>query len=117
MNKSIFSIPDDFLVNLSSNGRKSILKSPSIRRSFLNETKENQNFFSEMFVRNKEASKLTIHWKDYINNLTPKISSDDYYERRTTRIYQYCHIVTLKIGDGFGDLALSNSNQKRYSKS
>jgi hypothetical protein len=113
MNNSTFSFPEDFLVNLTSTGKKSVMKSSTLRRSFLKSSIENQNFFSELISFNKEASKLIINYKDYIENLTPKISLDDSSERRTTRIFEFSHIVTLKIGDGFGDLALSNSNSKR----
>jgi hypothetical protein len=113
LNNSIFSFPDDFLVSLISTGKKGVMKSSTLRRSLLKSFIDNQNFFSEMNSFHKEASKLNINYKDYIENLTPKISLDDSSERRTTRIFQYSHIVTLKIGDGFGDLALSNSNSKR----
>lgn len=116
LNKMTYSVPEDIILNTSFDNYKKFKKSNSIRRFSLNKSLEQSEYLYELLNYHKESSpSLTINYKEYIDNLTPKIGFDDYAERRSTIVFQFTHVVTLKTGEGYGDLALTNADHKRLS--
>lgn len=113
LNKSTFLIPEEKIIKKKHSISLKMQKAASIRRQFSNISMDMQDFIYDLDDYEKETSQINIHYLDYIDKLTPKVSLDDSSERKPAKIFKYIHVVSLKAGDTFGDIALSNSNQKR----
>lgn len=56
-----------------------------------------------------------VDYKEYIEKTKPCNKPDNHYYQNTNEfsVFQYFYISSLKTGDYFGDLALTNADQKR----
>ena len=116
-NKLTFIIPEEMIFVNPSNHRKT--RKESIKRinslkKFASLSKEIQDFLLDIDDDEKVNLELKVNLNEYLEDLRPKVSLKPNGERKSLRIFQYMHILQLKTGDAFGEVALSNSNQKRY---
>lgn len=109
-NRSSFVIPEDLIKNHSKPAKEPTMRSSSVKR-FSHLSKELQDILYDI---EDEKENMKINLNEYLEDLRPKINLLSTQERKPIRIFQYIQIVTLKAGDAFGDVALSNPNQKRY---
>ena len=114
-NKSVYPISEEqFAIIMKMKGNKS----DNIPKRILSQkhcslSKEYQEILFDIEFSKFCHEEITISTVDYLKKLTPKINLESEFERKSVMLWQYNHVITLKTGDAFGDVALSDLSKRR----
>ena len=115
-NKGVYpDIYEEYYEKLQEKGcvRKKLSKRFSTQKNtkFMFNSIKRKNNLKDFVLENEN---ITVTVNEYINKNYPTLSGyNDKKEKKTVIVYKYFHVVTLKSGDAFGEVALTSSSQKR----